>query len=340
MSGPDEQAPLVEIVGATLSYRGRQVLAGIDLAVPAGQTLALLGPNGAGKTSLMRLVAGRLPPDAGRVRVGGADPFRVPAARRAIGWVPQEIALYPRLTVAENLGVFAQLAGIGRRARAGAVEAALALTDVTDVARRPVGLLSGGYQRRVNIAASLMGRPRLVLLDEPTQGVDLAARAAIHAVLGRLRDDGTAILLASHDFAEAERLADRVAFVSEGRIVREGALAELLARIRAGAPEQEVALALPPDRAAEAALRRAGFGPLDTGLTWRASGRGGHTLDGAALLGALRRQGVPVSEVRVRAPGLDALYLDALQAQGSGTADPAGTDDPGLSLSRVLGAAR
>jgi ABC-2 type transport system ATP-binding protein len=321
MGGPEDQAPLVEIVDATLGYRGREVLTGINLTVPAGRTLALLGPNGAGKTSLMRLVAGRLPPDAGRVRVGGADPFRAPATRRAIGWVPQEIALYPRLTVAENLGVFAQLAGIGRRARKAAVEAALAFTDVTEVAGRPVGLLSGGYQRRVNIAASLMGRPRLVLLDEPTQGVDLAARAAIHAVLGRLRQDGAAILLATHDFAEAERLADDVAFMAGGRIVREGPLAELLARIRAGAPEHEVALALPPDREAEAALRRAGFGPVDTGLTWRAFGRSGHTLDGAALLGALRRQGVPVSEVRVRAPGLDALYLDALQSGTSGAAE-------------------
>ncbi|WP_336488851.1 ABC transporter ATP-binding protein [Methylobacterium nigriterrae] len=320
---PLVEAPLVEVAGAALAYRGRPVLNGIDLSLRAGRILALLGPNGAGKTSLMRLVAGRLPPDAGRVRVAGADPSRTPAARRAIGWVPQEIALYPRLTVAENLGVFAALAGIGRRARPAAVASALTLTDLAAVANRPVGLLSGGYQRRVNIAASLMGRPRLVLLDEPTQGVDLAARAAIHAVLGRLRAEGAAILIATHDFAEAEHLADRVAFMGAGRIVREGDLADLLARIRAGVPEHEIALAVPPNRAAEGALRRAGFDPVGAGLTWRVTGHGGLDLDGAALLAALRQQGVPVSEVRVRAPGLEALYRDALEVR-----DPAPESGP------------
>lgn len=304
--------PLVRLAGAVLAYRERRVVDRVDLALRAGETLALLGPNGAGKTSLMRLIAGRLAPGAGAVRVGGQDPFRVRAARRAIGWVPQEIALYPRLTVAENLGVFAQLAGIGRRRRAQAVAEAMAVTDIAAMEARPVGLLSGGYQRRVNIAASLMGGPALVLLDEPTQGVDLVARAAIHAVLGRLREGGTAILVATHDFAEAERLADRVAFMAQGRIVREGALADLLAQLRAGAPEHEVALSLLPGPPAEAALRRAGFAPSQTPLVWRAASRAGQGLDGAALLGALRAQGVPASEVRVRAPGLEALYLDAL----------------------------
>lgn len=304
--------PLVQIRGAALSYRGRRVLEDIDCAIGAGETLALLGPNGAGKTSLMRLVAGRLPPDRGTVRIGGADPHRERDARRTMGWVPQEIALYPRLTVAENLDVFAQLSGIGRPARVEAVETVLALTGIADVAHRAVGLLSGGYQRRVNIAASLMGRPRLVLLDEPTQGVDLDARGAIHAVLARLRSEGTAILVATHDFAEAERLADRVAFLADGRIVRQGRLAELLAEIRTGLPEHEVALALAPDTPAEAALRRAGFAPVDTGLTWRATQRGDTGPDGAALLAALRAQGVPVSEVRIRAPGLEALYRKAL----------------------------
>lgn len=302
--------PLVRIDSAVLAYRDRRVLDRVDLALQAGETLALLGPNGAGKTSLMRLAAGRLAPGSGTVRVGGDDPYRVPAARRAIGWVPQEIALYPRLTVCENLGVFAQLAGVSRRERTAAVADAMALTDVSDVARRPVGLLSGGYQRRINIAASLLGRPRLVLLDEPTQGVDLVARTAIHAVLGRLRAAGTAILIATHDFSEAERLADRVAFVAQGRIVREGRLTDLLARLRAGAPEHEVVLTHPADPAAEATLRRAAFAPAG-GLTWRSAGRLG--LDGAALLGSLRAQGVPACEVRVRAPGLEALYLDALK---------------------------
>ncbi|MCJ2082544.1 ABC transporter ATP-binding protein [Methylobacterium sp. J-090] len=323
-------SPLVVVRGATLSYRDRRVLDGVDLDLFAGQTLALLGPNGAGKTSLMRLVAGRLAPQAGHVRIAGCDPFAAPEARRAIGWVPQDIALYPRLTVAENLDVFARLAGLGRHARRAAVADALDQTDIAAVAGRPVGLLSGGYQRRVNIAASLMAQPRLVLLDEPTQGVDLHARAAIHAVLERLRRAGAAVLVATHDFAEAERLADRAAFLAEGRIVREGTLPDLLARRRDGAPEHEVALSGPASGPAEAALRRAGFAPVDTGLTWRALPAAGPRLNAAALLDALRAEGVPVAEIRIRTPGLEAVYRDAL-----GLWDPA---DP-VRLRRREGAA-
>ncbi len=136
--------PLVRLADVGLDLRGRRVLDHVDLDLGAGETLALLGPNGAGKSSLMRLVAGRLAPSAGSVRVAGADPYRAGQARRAIGWVPQEIALYPRLTVSENLGVFGQLAGVSRRERKAAVESALAMADIADVARRPVGVLSGG----------------------------------------------------------------------------------------------------------------------------------------------------------------------------------------------------
>jgi len=320
--GPVPSEPVAVLGGVSLALRGRTVLDGIDLALGAGETLALLGPNGAGKTSLMRLVAGRLTPDAGSVRVGGADPHRSGEARRAVGWVPQEIALYPRLTVAENLSVFAQLAGLPRRERREAVARVLALADIADVAGRVVATLSGGYQRRVNIAAGLIGQPALVLLDEPTNGVDLAARAAIHAVLQRLREQGTAILIATHDFPEAERLADRVAFLAQGRIVREGHLADLLARLRTGPPERELILDTAPDTAAELVLRRAGFTPAGaSGLRWRTGERAG--LDGAALLGTLRAQGVPVSEVRVRSPRLETLYLEALRPRDVGEAGAA-----------------
>ncbi|CAO4181316.1 Linearmycin resistance ATP-binding protein LnrL [Methylorubrum populi] len=320
---------LLTAKGLTLAYGGRRVLDGVDLALARGETLALLGPNGAGKTSLMRLVAGRLPPDAGTVHVEGRVPHADRAARAATGWVPQEIALYPRLSVAENLGVFASLAGVPRRSRAAAVAAAMVLTDIEPIARRLVGQLSGGYQRRVNIAASLMNRPRLVLLDEPTQGVDLTARAAIHAVLRRLRSEGAAILIATHDFGEAERLADRVAFMAQGRIVREGVLTDLLVSLRAGAPEREVILSGAADGQAEATLRRLGFAPHEAGLVWRTAERGSG-LDGAALLGTLRAQGVPASEVRVRAPGLESLYLDALRPR----------QVTGIPSARAAGAAR
>ncbi|MFH6786539.1 MULTISPECIES: ABC transporter ATP-binding protein [Methylobacterium] len=305
--------PAAEVRDLAFSYRNQPVLGGIDLALARGETVALLGPNGAGKTSLMRLLAGRLVPSRGGVRVAGGDPGREPGIRRAIAWVPQEIALYPRLTVRENLEVFARLLGLSRAARAPAVARALARAGLDEVAGRLVGVLSGGYQRRANIAASLLGEPALVLLDEPTQGVDQAARAAIHAVLERLPETGAAVLIATHDFAEAERLADRVVVLQGGGIRLDGRLADLLAGLRAGPPEHEVALAEAAGPAAASVLRQAGFHPASP-LTWRAGSPVAGGRDGAALLAHLRRHGVPVREIRVREPGLDLLYRDVTEA--------------------------
>lgn len=297
--------------GLGLRYRDAPVLDGVDLTLFTGETVALLGPNGAGKTTLMRLLAGRLSPQGGSLRVAGGEPARARAVRRRIGWVPQEIALYPRLTVRENLDVFARLAGLRRGERGEAVARVLARAALGDVADSPVGVLSGGYQRRANIAAALLAEPDLILLDEPTQGIDRVARAAIHGLLDRLRARGAALLIATHDFAEAERLADRVAVLRAGRIGLEGRLPDLLAALRTGPPEHEVALSDAASPAAAAALRAAGFHPVGA-LTWRASDAVAEGRDGAALLAFLRQKGVPVREIRVREPGLEALYLDAL----------------------------
>lgn len=305
--------PAAETRDLAFSYRTHRVLDSVDLALARGETVALLGPNGAGKSSLMRLLAGRLLPSRGSVRVLGGDPGREAGVRRAIAWVPQEIALYPRLTVRENLEVFSRLMGLPRAARAPAVLRALARTGLEEVADRLVGVLSGGYQRRANIAAALLAEPALVLLDEPTQGVDQAARAAIHAVLERLPRAGAAVLIATHDFAEAERLADRILVLQDGALRLDGRLADLLAGMRAGPPEHEVALSEAAAPEAAAALRQAGF-HLASPLTWRAGSSVAGGYDGAALLAALRRQGVPVREIRVREPGLDGLYRAVTEA--------------------------
>ena len=316
---PDEAPARFRVRDAALSYRGRPALDGVDLALGGGEILALLGPNGAGKTSLMRLVAGRLVPGRGSVRVEGRDPAGDRAARRLIGWVPQEIALYPRLTVAENLDVFARLAGLARADRREAVARVIDQTATGAVARAIVGTLSGGYQRRVNIAASLVAAPRLILLDEPTQGVDLDARAAIHAVLTRLRAEGAGILLSTHDFAEAERLADRVAFIARGRIVREGRLAALMRPLAGATPTYEAVLDAAPEPDAAAVLRRAGLGPVDgdeRATAWRVEAGGADRVDAAALMRRLREEGAPVAEIRIRRPGLETLYRAAIGGTG------------------------
>ncbi len=278
----------------------------MTLALAAGETLALLGPNGAGKTSLLRLAAGRLATRDGTVRVAGSDPFRQAATRRAIGWVPQDIALYPRLTVAENLDIFARFHGLSGRERREQVGRVLAQSRVDEVADRVVGGLSGGYQRRATIAAALLGPPRLVLLDEPTQGVDLEARAAIHAVLDGLKVGGAGVIVATHDFAEAERLADRVAILDGGRLVLLDAMQALLTHARSAGPEHDVRLAEPAPSAARRALAGAGFVPDADTLTWRCPPGLRHDLD--ALMGSLRAKGAHVRELRAREPGLESVY--------------------------------
>ncbi len=308
-------SPLVRVEGAALAFRGRPALRGLDLTVEAGTTLALLGPNGAGKSTLIRLLAGRLAPDSGSIRVCGGDPHADRAVRGRIGYVPQEIALYPRLSVAENLDVFARLAGLSRSARREAVQSVLARCALETVAGRPVATLSGGYQRRANIAASLLAAPDLILLDEPTQGVDLDARAAIHAVLAGLRAAGAGVIVSTHDFTEAERLADRVAILGEGRLRLAGDLAALMRPLAAAPPEHEAVMEAAPSPAAQSALHEAGFAPeAGDARLWRADHGAAGGLDGAALLASLRGKGVPAAEIRVRRPGLETLYRDALGA--------------------------
>lgn len=303
--------PFVEVRGVVLNYRDTMALDRVDLELNAGETLVLLGPNGAGKTSLMRLISGRIAPTEGSVRVAGGNPAEDQSTRRLIGWVPQEIALYPRLTVRENLDIFGQLAGLSRGDRRAALPQILAATGIGDIVDRVVGTLSSGYRRRVNIAASLLHGPKLILLDEPTQGVDLDARAAIHTVLDTLRRAGAAILLSTHDFGEAERLADRVTIMSSGRVLKRGATTDLLRAYVNAPPEYEAFLDGVPERDGEITLGVHGFASTGKGNVWRA----GHVpsgLDAAALLSALRGGKVAVAELRLRRPGLETLYRDTL----------------------------
>jgi ABC-2 type transport system ATP-binding protein len=212
----------------SFAYRSAIVLDQVRLEQNAGEVLALLGPNGAGKSTLIRCICGRLTPDQGEVRVVGQDPRRSPAARAAIGLVPQQLALYPFLTVRENLAAFAALAGMKKAGRSAAVELTLLRSELGAVAGQPAGTLSGGWQRRLNIACAIVHQPRILVLDEPTVGVDPPARAGIEALLQRLAADGMAILITSHELDQLERLADRAAFLRDGRIVADGAPERLL----------------------------------------------------------------------------------------------------------------
>jgi ABC-2 type transport system ATP-binding protein len=214
----------------------------VGFAIAPGQAYGLLGPNGAGKTTTISMLVGLLRPDAGTVTVGGVDLATQPRKAKArIGYVPQEIALYPELTGRENLRFFGRLFGLPRRALATRVEEVLDLVGLTDRADGRLDTYSGGMRRRINIGAALLHRPEVLILDEPTVGVDPQSRKAILDGLAQLVRDGMSVLYTSHYMEEVERLCDRVAIIDHGRIIAEGSREELIALV-GGADQVELVL--------------------------------------------------------------------------------------------------
>ncbi|MFY0614527.1 MAG: ABC transporter ATP-binding protein [Hyphomicrobiaceae bacterium] len=201
-----------------MSFGKTSILESIDLDVTEGEIVVMLGPNGAGKSTLSRIITGRLKPTRGTVRLNGQDPFLSRNARRSIGLVPQQVALYQRLTSRENLTGIGAIMGTSRKFMKQRVLDLVNRVGLKDRIDDPIKDLSGGMRRRVNIAASLMHDPSLLILDEPTVGLDYKAQLGIANLLRSLRTDGTAILLVTHDLDEAELLADRLAILVRGKI--------------------------------------------------------------------------------------------------------------------------
>lgn len=196
---------------------------GVSFTVAAGETYGLLGPNGAGKTTTISMICGVLAPDSGEVDVAGL-PMRTGAvpAKELLGLVPQDVAVYPELTPRENLAFFGRLAGIGRGRLAARVDEVLATIGLADRADDRVKALSGGMKRRLNIGIGLLNEPRLLVLDEPTVGVDPQSRHAILESVGSLAAEGMAVLYTTHYMEEAERLCDRLLIMDHGRSIAEG----------------------------------------------------------------------------------------------------------------------
>ena len=297
---------VAKVDGAVLTIGDRPVLNGATLSLLQGEIYVLLGPNGSGKTSLVRALCGQLPLVRGRVGVGIAmeDPRQNRRALRLIGHVPQSIAIFPRLTVRENLEVFSRFLNV--RMSRGAINHLLDVTLLNSVADSIAATLSGGLQRRVNIAVALIGEPQLLLLDEPTVGIDLEARSAIHHVLSDLRDRGRTILMITHDFDQAERLGDRIGFMSEGRIILEGRPADVLRQTFGDKKQIEAVLTDGVDDRMDAELRAVGLEPVDGRFLWR--GLTDETQGTSKILQMLHSGRVPLREVRIRQPGLDVLF--------------------------------
>jgi len=201
------------------------------LHVDAGECLALLGPNGAGKTTLIRAVTGRLALDSGTITVGGQAVHGVVPQRNAhIGLVPQDLAIYPLLTARENLLAFGRLQGLIGATLAARVDEALDWSGLTDRASSLARGFSGGMKRRLNIAAAVLHQPSLLLLDEPTVGVDPQSRAKIWQMVAQQRERGCAVLLTTHQLDEAQQICSRISILDEGRTIADGTFEELIDR--------------------------------------------------------------------------------------------------------------
>jgi ABC-2 type transport system ATP-binding protein len=304
-------AAIIEAHGLEKRYGKVQALDGLDLVAESGQVVAVLGPNGAGKTTFVRAVATLLRPDAGTLLVAGHDVRRDPdAVRRIIGLAGQFAAVEPAMTGRENLAMVARLFGHGRREaarRAGAVLEQLGLDEAAD---RLARTYSGGMRRRLDLGASLVGQPRLLLLDEPTAGLDPRSRLELWDAVRALVDAGTDVLLTTQYLDEADRLASRVVIIDHGRAVATGTPAELKRRI--GGSVVELHVHDGRDLATVARL----VGRLDDEAvqvdepTRRVSVRVDAGSDG--LMTALRSiedAGVPLDDIALRQPNLDEVFL-------------------------------
>jgi ABC-2 type transport system ATP-binding protein len=221
----------ISIAGLTKSYGDQAVLRGIDLAVPTGTVYALLGPNGAGKTTIVRILSTLVDADGGDVRVDGHDLRRdADGVRRAIGVTGQFSAIDELLTGRENLRLMADLAHLPAQEAAGRVTELLDRFDLTDAADRRAATYSGGMKRRLDLAMTLVSRPRLIFLDEPTAGLDPRSRRDLWQLVRELLVDGVTVFLTTQYLEEADQLAHRVGLLDGGRLVAEGTPAELKAQ--------------------------------------------------------------------------------------------------------------
>jgi ABC-2 type transport system ATP-binding protein len=238
---------LVEARGLRKAYGPRVVLDGLDLAARAGEVVGLLGPNGAGKSTTLGILATQLKPDAGEIRIVGVDcRVQARAARRQLGFVPQTIALYPSLSGLRNVELFARMHGLNRRIARESAWRMLKEVGLGERAHDSVATLSGGMQRRLNLACGIVHQPSVVLLDEPTVGVDPQSRENIFDIVRKIAvEDHVAVIYSTHYMEEVERLCHRVLLIDHGKVVASGTVSEVIA-LAGGHPRIEITFRRPP----------------------------------------------------------------------------------------------
>ncbi len=232
MPAPEVTAPAIDVEGLVCRYGDTTVVDGVSFSVHPGELVSLLGPNGAGKSTTISVICGLLAPVAGDARILGRSVLSDPLhARAQLGIVPQDLALYEDLSARENLTFWGRMAGLSGRRLQGRVDDVLALIGLADRSKDKVDTYSGGMKRRLNIGAALVHEPRVIIMDEPTVGIDPQSRRHILDSVKALNREGQAILYTTHHMEEAEELSDRVVILDHGKLIAAGTRAELVAQI-------------------------------------------------------------------------------------------------------------
>jgi ABC-2 type transport system ATP-binding protein len=305
------QTPIIEAHGVTKRFGKVSALDGLDLVARSGHVTALLGPNGAGKTTFISAVATLLRPDGGEIHVAGVDVCAEPKrVRQVIGLAGQYASVEPAMTGTENLRMVARLFGLGRRDARNAASEVLGRLDLADAGDRLVRTYSGGMRRRLDLGASLVGRPQMLLLDEPTTGLDPRGRLDLWEAIRNLVADGTDVLLTTQYLEEADQLARHIVIIDHGRVIAAGTPDEL--KDRAGRNVIEVRPRAGGDLpAVEQSLAKIGCEAPYTDMdTQRVSAR----VEGGAdqlrdIVRTLDEQGIEVDDVGLRRPSLDEVFL-------------------------------
>jgi ABC-2 type transport system ATP-binding protein len=298
--------PAIAVTGLRKSYGGRAVLSGVDLAAEPGTILALLGPNGAGKTTVVSILSTLIRADGGQAMVAGHDVAREPeAVRAAIGVTGQYSAVDRLLTGEENLLLMADLLHLGRARRRQRAAELIARFDLAEAARRPAATYSGGMRRRLDLAMTLVGDPRVIFLDEPTAGLDPRSRRDMWQIVRGLAAAGVTILLTTQYLDEADELASRIVLLDRGSVIAQGSPAELKRRIPGG--HVLLRFASPAGLAAARRALPAGAPGTDP-LTLQVPGDGS-VASLRALLAILDSEGAQIDDLSVHTPDLDDVFL-------------------------------
>ena len=299
---------MIQVEDLQKSYGSLRAVDGISLEVPEGELFGFLGPNGAGKTTTLSMISGLLKPDRGRVSIAQIDVWSSPkAAKRLLGLVPQDLALYEELSARENLMFWGSLFDLPRSKLKANIDLWLDRVGLKDRAKEPVSKFSGGMKRRLNLAIGLVHNPKVVLLDEPTVGIDPQARNNILDIIRQIAAEGATILFTTHHLEEAEALCDRIAIMDHGRILESGSVEEL-AKVAGDGDVVTVNGPFAPARF-RAALEDQKVNILSAAENTAAVSLAPGQMNIVTLLQKLSEGGIEVTDVSVQKPSLESVFL-------------------------------